>query len=228
MKYIKSFKEFDDELKEKWYHNLAMGVASTLGSITGSNNVSADVATNTTKTELTTSASALTQLASGKYKGIDVGSNVIYISIKSQTLSLIQNGKIIQKYPISSAKAGVGSEPNSNKTPTGLHVVKEKIGDGSPVGEIIKGGAPTGEISRIYTDKTDVPTDHVTTRVMWLDGVEEDNTNTHERHVYIHGTPEEGLLGVPNSHGCIRMKNTDVISLFDRTPSGTHVLIDDN
>lgn len=201
-------------LFEGYFDKLIKRGADALRSMTG------------TKAPASGKSSNMKLMASGTFNGVEVGSKSIFISIAKQKLYLLVNGAVTKEYPISSAKAGVGTEPNSNKTPSGLHRVKERIGAKAKIGEIIKGGTPTGKITKIFTDKTDVASDYITTRVMWLDGVEPENKNTHERYVYIHGTPEEGLVGTPHSHGCIRMKNADVLDLFNQTPSGTYVYID--
>lgn len=147
-----------------------------------------------------------------------------------QRMYLIKNGNILKEYIISTSKYGLGSESGSNKTPVGTHRIKEKFGKGAPIGRIFRGRVDTGETAKIYSDDTDIEKDDVTTRIMWLDGVEKGvnrggNMDSHRRYIYIHGTPEEGLLGKPASHGCIRMKNSDVIELFNLVKSGTLVEI---
>ncbi|MFQ6092176.1 MAG: L,D-transpeptidase family protein, partial [bacterium] len=101
---------------------------------------------------------------------------------------------------------------------------------GAKIGAIFKSGLNTGEIAKIYTDSTDVQEDLITSRIMWLEGLEAGinkgrDIDSYDRRIYIHGTPEEGLIGVPVSHGCIRMRNKDVIELFDLVSKGTLVEI---
>jgi lipoprotein-anchoring transpeptidase ErfK/SrfK len=156
----------------------------------------------------------------------------IVIDPQNQQLYLIKGKEILKSYSISTGKAGVGSESGSGKTPIGTHRIKEKFGDGAKPGTIFKARGNTGQVADIYTDRIDVEEDYVTTRIMWLDG-QEDNINkggkkdSHNRYIYIHGTPEEGLIGEPASHGCVRMKNNDVIELFDSVPPGTLIEIQD-
>jgi len=154
----------------------------------------------------------------------------VIIDPSKQKLYLIKNKEILKSYSVSTAKAGMGSESGSSKTPIGAHRIKEKFGNGAKIGTIFKTRSNSGRLAKIYTDKTDILEDEVTTRIMWLDGQENKvnkngNIDSHKRYIYIHGTPEEGLIGEPASHGCIRMKNADVIELFDAVPSGTLVEI---
>ena len=112
----------------------------------------------------------------------------------------------------------------------GTHRIKEKFGNGAKKGSIFKSRVDTKKLSKIYTDKTDSKIDYVTTRILWLDGQENkinrgNKVDSHDRCIYIHGTPEEGFIGKPASHGCIRMKNTDVIALFDSVSLNTLVEI---
>ena len=154
----------------------------------------------------------------------------IVVNPEKQELSLVLNGKIVKTYIVSTVQAGTGSEAGSGKTPWGTHRIKEKIGNGAKVGTIFKGRNDTGEMARIVSDQIDLPEDNITTRIMWLDGQEAGinkggKRDSHSRYIYIHGTPEEGLLGQPASHGCIRMRNTDVVELFDQVPPGTLIEI---
>ncbi len=146
-----------------------------------------------------------------------------------QELYLIKSREILKSYPISTSKRGLGVVSGSMKTPFGAHKIVEKIGDGSPIGEIFKGLVDTKKISKIYTEKINVP-EFVTTRIMRLKGLEEGinkgkGVDSFSRSIYIHGTPEEGLIGTPASHGCIRMKNKDIIELFNKISKGTLIEI---
>jgi len=153
----------------------------------------------------------------------------IVVSVKFQKLYLMNGSELLKEYVISTGKNGVGCEENSLKTPFGVHRIVEKFGAFGPIGGIYKERKFTGEIATIYTDKVDMPTDYITSRIMWLDGLEEANKNSKIRYIYIHGTHEEGLLGSPASHGCVRMKNTDIIELFDYLPENTLVnILNDN
>jgi L,D-transpeptidase YbiS len=146
----------------------------------------------------------------------------IYVHVPSQTLDLIDGENVVRRYAISTSRYGLGSEPGSNKTPTGRFRIAEKHGDGAEPGMVFVSRIPTGTIGR-----PEDPKDNVQTRILWLDGLESGNANTYERYVYIHGTNAEGRLGAPASEGCIRMSNDDVIDLYDLVEPGTEVVIDD-
>jgi hypothetical protein len=133
--------------------------------------------------------------------------------------------EIIKQYDISASKYGYGSERGSNKTPWGVHVIDSMYGDGAPLGMCFYDRRPTGEIATIYTDTTNISEDPVTSRIIWLKGLEEINATSYWRFVYIHGTHEEGLLGTPQSKGCIRLSNENVIELFELVHPGTYVNI---
>jgi L,D-transpeptidase YbiS len=144
----------------------------------------------------------------------------IRIHVPSQTLDLIEEGEVIRCYVISTSRFGIGSEPGSFKTPEGHFRISEKIGDGAPAGEIFVAREPTGR----FGEESDEH-DHVQTRILWLDGMDPANANTHKRYIYIHGTNAERQIGTPASFGCIRMSNLDVIDLFDFVTEGTLVEI---
>ncbi len=154
----------------------------------------------------------------------------IVISVSTQTLSVMKDGVLEKSYPISTAKKGVGNISGSNKTPLGVHIIKEKIGKKVPLGGIIKKLVYTGKKATIHTDAIYRETDLLTTRILTLTGTEKGinkggNVDSYSRGIMIHGTPEEGLLGTPASHGCIRMRNKDIIELFDLVKAGTKVTI---
>ena len=155
---------------------------------------------------------------------------IIYVSVKSQKMYHIQNNEINSVYRISTAKKGVGNIQNSDKTPTGLHQIKEKHGDKTPLYGRMIGRVFYGQIATIYQDTTSSKTDDITTRILWLDGLEK-NINkggvvdSYNRYIYIHGTSEEGKIGTPASHGCIRMINTEVLEFYNKIPLFTKILI---
>lgn len=158
---------------------------------------------------------------------------VVLISIKHQKLVVMQQAKVVATYPISSSAKGVGSEAGSDKTPLGIHRVAQKFGAGAPAGTIFKGRVNTGRRAEIITEAKSINTDDVTTRILWLDGMEHGlnkggNVDSKSRYIYIHGTPEEGLIGTPASHGCIRMKNDDVAALYELIDEGCFVVIMDD
>ncbi|MDZ7797432.1 MAG: L,D-transpeptidase [Candidatus Marinimicrobia bacterium] len=132
---------------------------------------------------------------------------------------------IIAAYDISPSKYGYGSARGSNQTPRGVHEIAGKYGAGQPSGMCFYDRKPTGEIATIYTDTTDVEDDPVTSRILWLKGLEDINRTSYWRFIYIHGTNEEGLIGTPQSKGCIRMRNSDIIEFFDTIDTGMYVNI---
>ena len=144
----------------------------------------------------------------------------IDVSIKRQELKLRRGRKIIRRYPISSSEFGLGTESGSHKTPLGDFRISDKIGADAPAGTIFVGRVALGP-----DDPLPSTTDLVLSRILWLDGLEEQNANTRDRFIYIHGTKHEDKIGRPNSHGCIRMRNADVIELFELVDVGTPVTI---
>ena len=144
----------------------------------------------------------------------------ISISIGLQHLHLLDDGEILADYVISSAANGTGFEEGSYRTPTGRFIVQEKIGDGEPMRTIFKAREPVG----LWQGKLSGE-DLVLTRILRLHGLDPENANTMKRFIYIHGTNQEELLGQPASCGCIRMRNTDIVELYDLVPSGTPVFI---
>ena len=144
----------------------------------------------------------------------------ILVHVPSQTLDLTDGGALVRRYAVSTSRFGLGSEPGSYQTPTGRFRIAEKIGDGAVPGEIFISRAPTGKIGGESDEK-----DHVQTRILWLDGLDPGNANTHDRYIYIHGTNAESRLGTPASFGCVRMGNDDIIDLYDRVTVGAAVEI---
>ena len=155
----------------------------------------------------------------------------ILVDISQQRLFLLDSsGDLIISYPISSSSYGEGQIENSFKTPLGNHIIKEKIGADASKNIIFKERINTGRFAAIYHNDYDSEDDHVTSRILWLEGTEEGfnkggNVDSFYRYIYIHGTPEEGLIGEKASHGCIRMFNQDVIELFNLVEKGTKVNI---
>jgi len=143
------------------------------------------------------------------------------VSVPEQELALVDRGKVITRYSISTSKFGTGDSNASYHTPLGTLFVSAKIGDRLPVGAVIKNRIPTGEIVSV-----DAPgRDAIVSRVIWLRGMETQNQKARDRCIYIHGTPEERRIGKPASFGCIRMRSRDIIDLYDRIHIGTHVMI---
>jgi lipoprotein-anchoring transpeptidase ErfK/SrfK len=143
------------------------------------------------------------------------------VSVPDQALALVDRGRLIARYSISTSKFGTGDSAASYRTPLGTLFVSAKVGDRLPAGAVIKNRIPTGEMVGI-----DAPgRDAIVSRVIWLRGMEAQNQKARDRCIYIHGTPEERRIGNPASFGCIRMRSRDVIDLYDRVHIGTHVVI---
>jgi hypothetical protein len=149
-------------------------------------------------------------------------SDNIVVNISKQNLLLYLKGRLIKKYPISTSIRGVGSKENSEKTPLGRHRIIEKIGKDAPRAMMFENKVSLNKTSRIYNKKPDaLEDDHIiTSRILVLEGLEDglnrgEGIDSKKRCIYIHGTPFEYDIGRPASHGCIRMKNDDIIELFD-------------
>ena len=147
----------------------------------------------------------------------------IVISAAEQKLAVLDRGNVAAVYPISTSKYGLGDWRGSYRTPLGEMEVAEKIGDGAQLGTVFKDRRTTGEVVGV-----DAPgRDPIVTRILWLRGKERQNANAFGRHIYIHGTPEERNIGLPVSYGCIRMRSTDVVDLFNVVGLGARVTIVD-
>lgn len=153
----------------------------------------------------------------------------VEVSIDDQVICLTYDNDV-KKYPISTSKLGIGQQKGSNKTPLGWHQIKAKIGAGATENTVFVGRRPTGEIynselARLHPDR-----DWILTRILWLGGCEIGrnrlgDVDTMQRYIYIHGTPDSEPMGRPESHGCIRMRNSDVITVFDEFEVGTPIWI---
>jgi lipoprotein-anchoring transpeptidase ErfK/SrfK len=144
----------------------------------------------------------------------------IVVSVADQVLYLKQGEKIVKTYLVSTSRFGVGEQVDSWKTPRGLHLISEKIGAGEPLGRVFRDRVPLA--AHIKLLGTPPP---INTRILWLAGKEPHNENTKDRYIYIHGAPQEDLLGYPASAGCVRMSPKDVLELFDLVEEGTPVRI---
>jgi lipoprotein-anchoring transpeptidase ErfK/SrfK len=145
----------------------------------------------------------------------------IVISTREQKLALLDHGNLAAVYPISTSKYGLGDWRGSYRTPLGELEIAQKIGEGSEPGTVFKDLHRTGEIVG-----PDAPgRDPIVTRILWLRGREGQNANAFGRHIYIHGTPEERNIGLPVSYGCIRMRSSDVIDLYNVVGLGARVTI---
>jgi hypothetical protein len=145
----------------------------------------------------------------------------VLISLADQKLVLLREGGWVGKYRISTSKFGAGDSFGSYKTPLGHLKICEKIGDSLTVGSVIKNRSATGEILPVNAPGRDP----IVTRILWLEGLEDQNRNARIRGIYIHGTPEERTIGQAKSWGCIRMRSSDVVELFDQVGVGTPVTI---
>lgn len=154
----------------------------------------------------------------------------VLVKLDQQKLYLLRDNNILNEYPISSSKFGVGNEQGSHKTPLGIHHVAEKIGGNCRFAEIIKARVPTGQVAELIQEASHGEADIITSRILWLEGLQSGfnrgpGVDSYQRYIYIHGTAEEGLVGQPASIGCIRMKNQDVIDLYNKLPLGALVNI---
>ncbi len=147
--------------------------------------------------------------------------NKLVVSVQDQRMLLLRDGKPLKTYPVSTSKFGLGSQADSNRTPLGILEIARKIGDGQPTGMVFKGRRPTGEILRANATGRDP----IVSRILWLNGKDQHNSNTFSRLIYIHGTPEEWRLGRPASYGCIRMGMRDVVDLYNRVGEGAEVRV---
>ena len=155
----------------------------------------------------------------------------IEISIQHQTLTLLDNFDSLKaKYSVSTAANGVGCKKDSGCTPLGAHIIRAKIGAGAPPNAVFVGRRPTGEICTPQLMAQFPNRDWILTRILWLSGSEIGknrlgNVDTMQRYIYIHGTPDSTDMNMIGSHGCIRMRNADVIELFELVEVGTIVVI---
>lgn len=153
----------------------------------------------------------------------------VEISIAEQVLRLFDDaGELLAAYPVSTAARGVGEQRGSYCTPRGRHLVRARIGAGQPLNAVFKGRRPTGEVYSAELAAQHPERDWILSRILWLSGCEVGfnrlgECDTMRRYIYIHGAPDEGPFGQPASHGCIRMRNADIVALFEQVPVGTPV-----
>ena len=154
----------------------------------------------------------------------------IVVDVAAQRLFLLEEkdgaSRLLASYQVSTAEKGTGQMRHSERTPLGRHVVRAKIGEGLPAGAVLVGRRPTGEIfsreiARKYPER-----DWILSRILWLSGTEIGHNRLGEvdsmrRYIYLHGSPDDSAMGIPGSHGCVRMRNQDVIELFDAVSVGT-------
>ena len=154
----------------------------------------------------------------------------IEINISQQTLTLFEGNDVIRQYTISTAKNGPGEQMNSECTPRGRHIIREKIGAGYETNTIFVGREATGELYQPELREQFPDRDWILTRILWLGGCETGrnmggNVDSYDRYIYIHGGPDDVAMGIPGSRGCVRMQNDDMIELFDLVSTETGVNI---
>lgn len=154
----------------------------------------------------------------------------IEVDLARQRITLFQAGRPPRHWPVSTGRNGPGERSGSEQTPRGRHVIRARIGAGLPAGAVFAGRRPTGETWSPALARAHPGRDWILSRILWLSGLEPGRNrlgevDTMRRFIYIHGTPDDEPLGVPGSHGCIRMRNADVIELFELVQAGTEVLI---
>ena len=163
---------------------------------------------------------------------MSAGGPRVLISLPQQRLQLrAPGGDVVWEAPVSSATNGPGERMHSGCTPRGRHVIRALIGAGAPLNTVFVGRRPTGERYGPALRERHPQRDWILTRILWLSGLEPGrnrlgDVDTMRRFIYIHGAPDDVPMGVPGSHGCVRMRNADVIALFDRVRAGTRVLIE--
>ncbi|MFN2540559.1 MAG: L,D-transpeptidase [Chthoniobacterales bacterium] len=145
----------------------------------------------------------------------------VIISVRDQKLMLVQNGAAVASYPVSTSKYGLGDRWGSWATPTGFFQVAQKIGDYAPIGAVFHNRRWTGEVLQPNAPGRDP----IVTRIIWLRGLETSNAHAFSRCIYIHGTPQEKVIGKPASYGCVRMKSNDVAALYNQLGLGAFVQI---
>jgi hypothetical protein len=157
----------------------------------------------------------------------------IYVGVKRQELYLFRGGRLLKVYKVSTSKNGAGSVEGSEMTPVGLHKVNGKYGEDVPENGILRHKRYTGEKAEVEHRPISINKDLITTRIITIDGLERGinkggKLDSYNRRIYIHGTAEEGLIGEPASHGCVRLKNKDIMDLFDLLSEEMYVVILNN
>lgn len=156
---------------------------------------------------------------------------MIEVDVPNQMLTLRDaDGRVLMQTRVATARNGVGEENGSERTPRGWHVIRAKIGQGLAPGAVLVSRRPTGEIYTPALRRQYPGRDWILTRILWLSGLEPGKNrlgqvDTMRRYIYIHGCPDEDVMGIPSSHGCIKMRNSEIIELFNRVPAGTRVHI---
>lgn len=152
----------------------------------------------------------------------------LVVSLTRQALQFRRDGRTEREFLVSTSRYGPGEQSGSLCTPRGLHVIRARIGQGLPVGAVLRGRRPTGDVFSPALHRSEPGRDWILSRILWLSGLEPGrnrlgNVDSMRRYIYIHGTPDYEPVGVPFSHGCIRMRNVDVCWLFDAVAPGMRV-----
>lgn len=155
---------------------------------------------------------------------------IIEVNIANQRLYLMDDSRILFEAAVSTARNGAGEQNGSECTPRGQHIIRAKIGAGCEMNTVFVRRRPTGEVYSTVLGEQHPERDWILTRILWLSGMEPGHNrlgsvDTMRRYIYIHGAPDEDPMGTPGSHGCIKMRNEDVITLFDHVDVGTRVNI---
>lgn len=155
---------------------------------------------------------------------------LLRVDLATQTMTLHENGCEVRRWLVSTSKHGAGERNGSFRTPRGRHVIRAKIGAGAPLGTVFRARRPTGEVYSPALGAAFPDRDWILTRILWLSGTEIGRNrlgevDTMRRYIYIHGAPDSEPMGVPGSIGCIRMRNDEIVELFDRVPVGIPVEI---
>ena len=158
--------------------------------------------------------------------------DLLHVSIADQQLYGFAAGQLVLRVPFSTALNGPGEASGSNCTPRGLHQVRARIGEGLPIGAVLRGRRWTGEVWDAELHARFPGRDWILTRILWLSGCEPGRNrlgqvDSFRRYIYLHGTPDSEPMGVPRSHGCVRLRNTDMLELFQRVPVHCAVRIDE-
>jgi L,D-transpeptidase YbiS len=155
------------------------------------------------------------------------------VDIPAQKLFVFHDDRLQKEYSVSTGKNGAGEMFGSEQTPRGLHVIRAKIGANYPANTVFVGRRPTGEIFTPELREKFPDRDWILTRIFWLSGMEPGKNrlgqvDTMRRYIYIHGTPNDVEMGVPGSRGCVRMRNEEIIELFEEVPVGAQIFIYNN
>ncbi len=157
-----------------------------------------------------------------------MGERRLFVDLTRQLLTVVDDSIEVRSYPVSTSSKGAGEQHGSGRTPRGHHIVRAKIGGGLASGAVLVGRRPTGEIYTENLGQQFPDRDWILTRILWLSGIEPGRNrlgkvDSMRRYIYIHGMPDSKPIGVPGSSGCIRMRNADVMDLFDAVEAGTPV-----